>query len=164
MKQQTNFLNRALYFLGTGFLSGLSPRAPGTTGTIVACACACILLFAVPDSWTEHLSMLLALTFIPLSFAVTHFGLRRKVFQGDDPQEIVIDEFAGYFVTLLFIPQTYTMFMLAFFAFRFFDILKPPPIRSLEHIPHGIGIVIDDLVAGVYANLTLQLIIFGFLR
>ena len=73
-----------------------------------------------------------------------------------DPQCIVIDEVCGMFVSFLFIPMGWESVIAGFLLFRFFDVFKPPPIRLLERVPHGFGIVLDDVAAGIYANLVLQ--------
>ena len=78
---------------------------------------------------------------------------RRK----DDPR-IVIDEIMGYLITMLWLPRTILFIILGFFLFRFFDIVKPPPIRLLEKAKGGYGVVLDDVLAGVYANIILQII------
>jgi phosphatidylglycerophosphatase A len=82
-----------------------------------------------------------------------------------DPQVVVIDEVAGQWITLLFAPVTWKSAAVGFILFRGFDIVKPPPIRQLERLPEGTGIVADDLAAGVFALAILQLVLhFGFLR
>jgi phosphatidylglycerophosphatase A len=68
-----------------------------------------------------------------------------------DPQFVVIDEVAGQLVTLIAVPLAWKSFLAAFILFRAFDILKPPPVRQLEALPEGTGIVLDDLAAGLYA-------------
>jgi len=80
----------------------------------------------------------------------------------DDPKEVVIDEVAGFLLTIYLLPLSWLSIALGFIMFRFFDILKPFPIRRLERIGGGTGIVIDDLVAGVYASLSIN-ILFLFL-
>ena len=77
----------------------------------------------------------------------------------EDPQQIVIDEFAGYFVTIIGLPHTTTGLVVGFVLFRLFDIAKPPPIRKVEDLPGGWGIVLDDVMAGVYANLAARLLL-----
>jgi phosphatidylglycerophosphatase A len=82
-----------------------------------------------------------------------------------DPQHVVIDEVAGQLVTLIACPIVWQALLAGFILFRVFDILKPPPIRSLEKLPEGTGIVVDDLGAGVYALMVLQLLLhFGLFR
>jgi phosphatidylglycerophosphatase A len=81
-----------------------------------------------------------------------------------DPQFVVIDEVAGQWITLLFAPVAWKTMLAGFILFRGFDIVKPPPVRQLERLPEGTGIVVDDVAAGVYALAVLQLLIhFGFL-
>ena len=79
--------------------------------------------------------------------------------QHPDPSEVVIDEVVGMMVTLAYLPWSFVSIGLGFLLFRVFDILKPPPARQLESLPGGWGIVIDDVVAGVYANLALRLVL-----
>lgn len=80
-----------------------------------------------------------------------------------DPSEVVIDEVVGMMVTLAYLPWSFISIGLGFLLFRVFDIIKPPPARQLERLPGGWGIVMDDVVAGIYANLALRLILFAFL-
>ena len=78
----------------------------------------------------------------------------------NDPSEVVIDEVAGFFAATFFLPPSLLVMALGFVLFRFFDILKPYPIRRLEALKGGWGIVMDDLLAGLYANLGLRIILF----
>jgi phosphatidylglycerophosphatase A len=85
--------------------------------------------------------------------------LAKEKFQGGDKHEtpdpsiVVIDEIVGIWITLMFVPKTWVAVLIAFIAFRVFDILKPPPARNVEQIPNGWGIMLDDVIAGVYACL-----------
>ena len=82
-----------------------------------------------------------------------------------DPSHVVIDEVAGQLVTLIACPIVWHSLLAGFILFRAFDIVKPPPVRSLERLPKGTGIVVDDLGAGVYALIVLQLLLrFGLLH
>jgi phosphatidylglycerophosphatase A len=82
-----------------------------------------------------------------------------------DPQFVVIDEVAGQLVALMAVPLAWKSFLAAFILFRVFDILKPPPVRQLEALPEGTGIVLDDIAAGLYALFVVHLFLrFGFLR
>ena len=82
-----------------------------------------------------------------------------------DPQHVVIDEVAGQLVTLVACPIVWQALLAGFILFRAFDIVKPPPVRSLEALPEGTGIVVDDLGAGVYGLIVLQLLLrFGIVR
>lgn len=159
-------------FIATGALSGLSPWAPGTVGTLAG------LLLVVFTGATAPLvlGLLIAAGFVLGGFAANsvarHVGnrltrtaaLAKELFQpGEhetpDPSMVVIDEFVGIWITLLFLPPTPASWICAFIVFRAFDILKPAPARQLEKIPNGWGIMLDDVVAGVYANIATQLII-----
>jgi phosphatidylglycerophosphatase A len=81
-----------------------------------------------------------------------------------DPGFVVIDEVAGQWITLMFVPATWKTLLAAFILFRGFDILKPSPVRRLERLPEGTGIVVDDVAAGLYALLVMQLLLhFGLL-
>jgi phosphatidylglycerophosphatase A len=81
-----------------------------------------------------------------------------------DPQKVVIDEVAGQWITLLFAPVSWKTLLAGFILFRGFDILKPPPVRQLERLPEGTGIVADDVAAGIYALAVMQLLLhFGLL-
>lgn len=82
-----------------------------------------------------------------------------------DPSHVVIDEVAGQLLTLVACPIVWPALLAGFILFRAFDIVKPPPVRSLERLPEGTGIVVDDLGAGVYALIVLQLLLhFGVIR
>jgi phosphatidylglycerophosphatase A len=81
-----------------------------------------------------------------------------------DPQFVVIDEVAGQLITLIAVPVSWKSLLLGFILFRGFDIVKPPPVRQVEHLPEGIGIVLDDVAAGLYALVIMQLALhFGLL-
>ena len=73
-----------------------------------------------------------------------------------------IDEIVGMWISLLFLPKTFFVILLAFIFFRLFDILKPPPARQLEPLPNGWGIMLDDVMAGIYANLAVRLVLLVF--
>jgi len=77
-----------------------------------------------------------------------------------DPQFVVIDEVAGQLITLIAVPVSWKSLLLGFILFRGFDILKPPPLRRLEQLPEGTGIVIDDVGAGVYALAIMRLLLY----
>ena len=137
----------------TGCFSGYAPIASGTAGTVVAIPL--YLLFA-RFGWLPYLTASLLLFFIGLQGA----NRIEETTQQKDNGIIVIDEIVGYLVTMAFLPQTWLFVVLGFFVFRFFDILKPYPIRKLDKNPNlkGFGVMIDDVLAGVYGNIVLQVI------
>ena len=145
-------MNRFFLLLATGFGVGYSPIAPGTLGTLVAIP---IYYFL-----SEIPSALYEITLIGFFFlsvwisenAETSFGKK-------DDQRIVIDEIIGFLITMLWVRKTTRFIIIGFILFRFFDILKPFPIRRLEKgLKGGYGVVLDDVAAGVYANIILHLI------
>jgi phosphatidylglycerophosphatase A len=82
-----------------------------------------------------------------------------------DPQFVVIDEVAGQLIALIAVPLAWKTFLAGFILFRAFDIVKPPPVRQLEKLPEGFGIVLDDVAAGIYALVIMQLLLrSGFLK
>lgn len=150
------FRKRVVLFLATGFFIGHIPFAPGTFGTLIGLPI-CYLL----SRYHIGLSVVFVVVFIGLSITVA--AAAEKVLNQKDPAQIVIDEIAGLLVTFVGIPFNLQTAVLGFIIFRVFDILKPMPIRWLDtKVSGGSGIVVDDIVAGIYANLILRLIIFIF--
>lgn len=131
---------------------GLLPVAPGTFGTIATVPL--ILGLNILGIWYS----LLALVIIS-SIAVWVSGLSQILLDRKDPPEIVIDEVAGFLVTMFLLPHTWPAIAIGFVLFRFFDIIKPYPIKKVEILRGGFGIVMDDLLAGVYANVGMRIIL-----
>lgn len=139
-----------LKHLATVGFVGYAPVAPGTFGTLFA---ALLVALVSPSS-----PVLIALTAVVIVLGVVSAGEAERAFGVKDPGRVVIDEVAGYMVSVLFLPLTAGYLVAAFFLFRFFDIIKPPPIRKLERgLKGGLGVVADDLMAGLYTNIVLQL-------
>ncbi|MGH7888971.1 MAG: phosphatidylglycerophosphatase A family protein [Thermodesulfobacteriota bacterium] len=138
-------------FIATFFYLGYSPIAPGTAGTLGA-----VLPFYLLAHFSHPIYFLFVLGFIILSIWVSTEAC--TAFGESDPNEVVVDEVCGYLVTMFLVPTSTVNVVLGFFLFRFFDILKPPPIRRIERLPGGFGIVADDVAAGIYANIILQII------
>ena len=129
-----------------------SPIAPGTLGTLVA-----ILIYYFLSEISPPLYEITLIGFFFLSVWVSENA--ERFFRKKDDQRIVIDEIIGFLTTMLWVPKTIRFVIIGFFLFRFFDILKPFPIRRLEKgFKGGFGVVLDDVVAGVYANIVLRLI------
>ena len=147
------FRERAVLFLATGFFVGTIPFAPGTFGSIIGLP-VCFLISRL----NIFLSLLWTLLFI--FFAIWVAGAAVRILNKEDPGEIVIDEIAGLIVTFAGVPFTVKTAIVGFVIFRAFDILKPFPIRTLEkRVAGGPGVVLDDVMAGIYSNIILRLVI-----
>ncbi|MEE8575579.1 MAG: phosphatidylglycerophosphatase A [Thermodesulfobacteriota bacterium] len=140
-------------FLATGAYIGLVPFMPGTFGTLWG------VVLAYPVSRLGPVYAAIAiicctLVAIPIS-AVAETALGKK-----DPSSIVIDEIAGFLVAMFLIPFTLINVIIVFLLFRFFDIVKPYPISLADKRLHGgLGIVLDDIIAGVFANIAIRIIL-----
>ncbi len=137
-------------FFGVGRLH----PGPGTWGSAAAILLLWVISRTFQPQWHLAAIVLLAAFAIAIGIpAATQVALGTG---SKDPQVIVIDEVAGQLITLIAIPLSWQSLLLGFILFRGFDILKPPPVRSLERLPHGYGIVIDDVGAGIYACLAMH--------
>jgi phosphatidylglycerophosphatase A len=149
-----NFREKAVLFLATGFYVGNIPPAPGTLGSLIGLAL-CFLLAGIqlPPA------IILAVLFIGFAVWIAHAA--EKTLKKKDPGCIVIDEVAGMVVTLIGLPFNLTTAVIGFIIFRILDILKPFPIRTLDkRLGGGIGIVADDVVAGIFANIILRVLLY----
>jgi len=138
--------------VATGLGSGYAPIAPGTAGSAVG------LVLFWPLSRLGLGLQLAATVVVTLVGVAAADAVARRVGK-KDPGIVVVDEIAGMWVSLLLLPMTPATAVLAFLLFRVMDILKPFPARDLESLPGGIGIMADDLAAGLYANLLLRLVL-----
>jgi phosphatidylglycerophosphatase A len=159
-----NFREKAVLFLATGFYVGNIPPAPGTLGSLIGLAL-CFLLAGIqlPPA------IILAVLFIGFAVWIAHAAEKTlkkkdpgcKTLKKKDPGCIVIDEVAGMVVTLIGLPFNLTTAVIGFIIFRILDILKPFPIRTLDkRLAGGIGIVADDVVAGIFANIILRVLLY----
>ncbi len=149
-----NFINKTAVFLATGGYVGQIPFAPGTFGSLIGLPF-CYLLAGIQLST----AIVAALIFIILAVLIS--GAAAKTLKRKDPGCIVIDEIAGMVVTFIGLPFTLTTAVLGFILFRILDILKPFPIRTLDQrLSGGLGIVADDVVAGILANVIIRLLLF----
>jgi phosphatidylglycerophosphatase A len=144
-------MKRAAVILATVGGAGYFPIAPGTVGSAVG-----VLVYWFTRQWpfSWQLGLVAAVTVVgtwAAGVAAGHFGR-------EDPGHVVIDEVAGQLVTLLLTGAGLSGAVIGFFAFRLFDIIKPWPANRFERLPGGLGIMADDLMAGVYANLVLQVV------
>jgi phosphatidylglycerophosphatase A len=140
-------VRQIILLAATGAGIGYLPWLPGTFGTCVAVP----LSLALNQLATHALwSALIALVGI-IAFAIWSSGKAAMMLGVKDPQVIVIDEIAGFLIANFLNQSKLSSLILAFILFRFFDIVKPFPARQFEKLPGGFGIVLDDIVAGVYA-------------
>lgn len=137
-------------FIGTGVYSGYCPIASGTAGSLVA-----LLLYFIPGM--ENPLILGIAIVLSLAAGVPAASALARI-HGDDPSIVVIDEITGMWISLLFLPKNIVLASLAFFLFRIYDIIKPPPARQMERIHGGWGIMLDDVVAGMYASISVHMI------
>ncbi len=136
------------------FFAGYIPFGPGTFGTLAG------LVFI----WVAKPTVLYQIIALAASLLIGVWasGEAEKAFGEKDCKRIVIDEFAGYLCSIIFLPLTPGYLVAAFFLFRFFDILKPAPIRMLERIGGGACIMLDDVAAGAITNVILQIFRFVY--
>ena len=150
MEGQSTFADRLAWGIATVGGVGLTPVVPGTAGSLVALA----LLFLIPfRPWT------LACTALVIAGTGIWAAGRKEARLGEhDPRSIVIDEVAGCLIAAFALPQTWKLLLAAFIGFRLLDVIKPYPVRQLQALPGGWGIVVDDLAAGAYTALVLHLV------
>jgi phosphatidylglycerophosphatase A len=132
--------------LSTGLGVGYIPVAPGTFGTLLAAA---IYWFIFP----ENLVFFIPVTIFTLAVSIPLSKKAEELFNKKDDRKIVIDEIAGFWIAVLFLPKTYEILFTAFILFRFFDVYKPLFIKKSQSLKSGVGVVIDDVLAGIFANI-----------
>jgi phosphatidylglycerophosphatase A len=139
--------------IATGFYSGYLPKAPGTWGSLVGV----LLVFLL-----HALSLQIYLSVVAGLFIVGSFvaGEAEKILDDRDPGVVVIDEIVGMLITMIAVPVTPLTMALGFILFRGFDIAKPFPVNFFDqHFHGGLGIMLDDVVAGIYSLIIMQLIL-----
>lgn len=146
--RRAGWKGKTALILATWFGAGLMPRASGTFGSLAAVPL--VLVGWLGTAWS--LSALASIIVIALWSAHRAQELLGK----EDPSEVVIDEAAGMAVTLFLVPLSWTNIFLGFFIFRVFDVVKPWPVHQMERLHGGLGIVADDLMAGIYAHLVMR--------
>jgi len=169
-KTFTDYFCLAIATFGVGYL----PIAPGTWGSAVAigifllvrwaelsaarCLISCGWRKEAAEAWRGDLSLVVLLLFTLLGIWAA--GRAVKLFGDKDPSRVVVDEVMGQLIVFLFVPLEISLWLIAagFFLFRLFDIWKPYPIDHLQSLPGGIGVCADDILAGIYAGICLNLI------
>ncbi len=141
--------------VGSFFFFGRSPYAPGTVGSLAAL----LLYYPIRNSASLYVITIL------IVFIIGTWSARKMCVKlsDDDPQEVVIDEVVGMLIALFLIPCNVITVISGFALFRLFDIIKPWPIKRLESIKNGYGVMLDDVLAGVFANIVLQIVYYKFL-
>lgn len=149
--------------IATFFGAGRIQPGPGTWGSLCAILLWVIAMDLTPAKFQPEVLGVLIVLAIALGVPAATQMCRSTGIK--DPGFVVIDELAGQWITLLLAPVTWKTAAVGFILFRGFDIVKPPPVRQLEKLPEGIGIVADDVAAGILALAIMQLLLhFGFLR
>lgn len=157
MPQNRNNTTSVSFFtkiFATGLFSGYVPVAPGTAGSLAG------LLFYMIPGMEQPLT--LGFVTVVIFFIGIYVSKQMEQVYGEDPSIVVIDEVVGMWISLLFLPKGIWIALLAFLFFRIFDIFKPPPARQLEKFKNGWGIMMDDVIAGVYANIVVGIIVYLF--
>ena len=140
--------------IGSGFYTGYIPFASGTWGSLAA-----LIIYLIPGFEKPIVIIPAIIVFIILGIFT---GNKFDVIYGKDPAECTVDEVVGMWISLLFLPKTFLVVTAAFFLWRTFDIIKPSPARQAENLPGGLGIMMDDIIAGLYSLLLLHLILYIF--
>ncbi|MFT4520904.1 MAG: phosphatidylglycerophosphatase A [Halioglobus sp.] len=144
-------LRNPAQFLAFGFGSGLAPKAPGTAGTVVAIP----LYFAIAELSLLYYTLVVIVASI---FGIWICGIASRQLDTHDHPGIVWDEFVGYWITMWAVPADWVWVIAGFLVFRVFDILKPWPVSVLDkRVGGGLGIMVDDMLAGAMACLTLHI-------
>ena len=152
-REEGRFYRFFVLFFASGAGSGYFPFASGTAGTLFAGIPVFLLFSLMSPFWYAVATIVLMLAGVYFCEAAD------RVLGEKDSGKIVIDEVAGYLVTMAFLPVTVYTVAAGFFLFRFFDVLKPQPAKWVEdNLPGGAGVLFDDVVAGIYANICLQLL------
>jgi phosphatidylglycerophosphatase A len=154
MVTQTETVSRKTFWawtVATFFGAGLGKPGPGTWGSVATVLLWGLYVWAAHPAAGSLLYALLLLIGLALALGIPAATVVARESGRKDPQIVVIDEVAGQAITLLFSPGDLRHGLIALLLFRLFDITKPFPIRRLEHLPEGWGIVLDDVAAGLYA-------------
>jgi phosphatidylglycerophosphatase A len=141
-------MNRLIRFLATGFYSGSFSRCPGTIGSLAALL---ITWFIKPNTLEIVITTLLGIWICTKG---------EEILQEHDSPHIVFDEFCGILFSTWYL-QSIPQFIVAFILFRFFDILKPYPISKLQELPSGLGVMADDLAAGLVSRIIIALVMYS---
>ncbi|PLX49870.1 MAG: phosphatidylglycerophosphatase A [Desulfobulbaceae bacterium] len=147
-------MDKLVMAIATGFYSGYTPKAPGTAGTLVAFPVHLLIVMLPGNGYYLALAAILVL-------AIATAGMAEKIIDRQDPGMVVIDEIIGMLIGLIAVPLTLPALATAFLLFRTFDIWKPFPVSWFDkHLHGGTGIVLDDVMAGIYTLACMQGLIY----
>lgn len=145
-------LNLIEKIIGSGIFTGYAPFASGTFGSLAA-----VIIYLIPGAENPTILLVLIAVFTVLGAQI---GSKFESIYGKDPKECTIDEFVGTWITLLFLPKNLLYLAGAFIIWRIFDIMKPFPAYLAEKIKGGWGIMFDDIIAGIYSFIVVQIILY----
>jgi phosphatidylglycerophosphatase A len=140
------------------FGAGLGKPGPGTWGSAATVLLWVLIAHFTPANY--QLYVILALTVLTIAIGIPAATLEARGCGRKDPSHVVIDEVAGQLITLIAAPVHFVPMFIGFLLFRAFDIVKPPPVRQLEKLPEGTGIVVDDVGAGIYGLIVMQVLLY----
>lgn len=140
--------------IGSGFFTGYVKKASGTFGSLAG-----LVIYLIPGFENPSIMIFFITLFIMIGVPIAR---KFESVYGEDPKEYTNDEIIGMWITLLFIPKKIWWIILGFFIFRILDIIKPFPAKQLESVKNGWGVLLDDIAAGIYSFISLQLVVFAF--
>jgi len=146
-------------FLFTSFYAGYSPLAPGTAGALFGVVVFSLLAFIFGSEAVVWINLVMVILLLYPFIWLSDQG--EKCLGRKDPQAVVIDEVMGFWISVIFFPFDWKVVIAGFILFRLFDIFKPFPINSLQRYSGGLGIMLDDIAAGIMANIVLTLSLFA---
>ncbi|MCP4146530.1 MAG: phosphatidylglycerophosphatase A [bacterium] len=152
--------NKLWVLIATVFYIGRIPILPGTITSLVTM----LLMYYIPAYWQAPYYVHLVAIAVVFFIGVPAANAAEVFFNKKDPGQCTIDEVAGQMIALLFVPHEITYYIAGFVLFRIFDMAKPFPVRSAEKIPRGYGVMADDVAAGLYALIPMQIYLLFFLK
>lgn len=152
-------MNSLAKLFASGFGSGYAPVAPGTAGSILASVMIYVMYFHMGVVDSTMTIFLIVASIIGTIIGIISCNILETEW-GKDPSKVVLDEMVGIFISLIFVPISIPTLLLSLILFRIFDISKILGIRKLESLDGGLGVMADDILAGIYANVVLQFILY----
>ncbi|MFK7981025.1 MAG: phosphatidylglycerophosphatase A [Saprospiraceae bacterium] len=146
--------------IATAFGAGYVPIAPGTAGALLGCILLAAYTHFIGFNNNTNFQIGFSIIIILTTLAGVWATRNLQAEWGEDPSKVVIDEVIGVWINLLFVPLNWQNICIGFVLFRFFDIAKPLGIRKMEAFENGWGVMLDDVLAGIYGNMVLQIILY----